>query len=184
MFWAAEPPPAASINNSIRLSTRRDQCCKNALTASQTAGFSEARFHAPPYGTAGDHAHRVAQPCLSTTSPPWHNCHESGNIPSDAVLINANEDPLGPCPEAADAIRAVVVKGGRYNYDMTDGLITTLSELEGVKPPYVSAYAGSSLPLHTFGAGVLLSRRSRYSVYLVIPATRPARARRNSSARK
>ena len=72
-----------------------------------------------------------------------------GALPADAVLINANENPLGPCPEAAEAIMGVVKKGGRYMYDLTDGLTTTLAEIEGVKPEYVVAYAGSSLPLHT-----------------------------------
>jgi len=70
------------------------------------------------------------------------------NIPSDAVIINANENPLGPCPEAADAIHSVVQKGGRYMYDLTDAMITTLAEQEGVKANYVEAYAGSSAPLH------------------------------------
>jgi len=70
------------------------------------------------------------------------------NIPPDAVIINANENPLGPCPEAADAIHSVVQKGGRYMYDLTDAMVTTLAEQEGVKPNYVEAYAGSSAPLH------------------------------------
>ena len=59
------------------------------------------------------------------------------NIPADAVIINANENPLGPCPEAADAIHSVVQKGGRYMYDLTDAMITTLAEQEGVKSNYV-----------------------------------------------
>ncbi len=70
------------------------------------------------------------------------------NIPPDAVKIDANENPLGPCPEAADAIHNVIKKGGRYEYDLTDELRTTLAEQEGVKPEYVEAYAGSSAPLH------------------------------------
>jgi len=36
------------------------------------------------------------------------------NLPPDAVRINANENPLGPCPEAAEAIHKVVQQGGRY----------------------------------------------------------------------
>jgi len=75
------------------------------------------------------------------------------NIPEDAVKIDANENPLGPCPEAADAIHSVVKKGGRYMYDLTDALATTLAEQEGVKSGgmgsgYVDVYAGSSAPLH------------------------------------
>jgi len=120
----------------------------NTLTASQTADFLRRGF-------TRRHMGRLATMLTAGAAMPFYNepalaqLSRVRNIPSDAVLINANENPLGPCPEAADAIRAVVVKGGRYNYDMTDGLITTLSELEGVKPSYVSAYAGSSLPLHT-----------------------------------
>ena len=41
------------------------------------------------------------------------------NIPADAVKINANENPMGPCPEAAEAIYSVVKKGGRYLYEET-----------------------------------------------------------------
>jgi len=70
------------------------------------------------------------------------------NIPKDAVIINANENPLGPCAEAAEAIRNVVQSGGRYQYDLTDALQETLSEQEGVKSSYVLAYPGSSAPLH------------------------------------
>ena len=46
-----------------------------------------------------------------------------GEIPEDAVKINANENPLGPCPQAADAIHRVVQKGGRYLYDETFGFV-------------------------------------------------------------
>ena len=71
-----------------------------------------------------------------------------GTIPPDAVLINANENPMGPCPEAAEAMRNVIQKGGRYMYQLTDELAKTLAEVEGVKPDYVRPFAGSSAPLH------------------------------------
>jgi histidinol-phosphate aminotransferase len=71
-----------------------------------------------------------------------------GTIPPDAVLINANENPMGPCPEAAEAIRNVVQKGGRYMYQLTDDLAKMLADVEGVKPDYVRPFAGSSAPLH------------------------------------
>jgi histidinol-phosphate aminotransferase len=76
------------------------------------------------------------------------------NMPADAVKINANENPLGPCPEAAEAIYSVVKKGGRYMYENTFELADTLAQVEGVKTAmnpkesYVSVYAGSSDPLH------------------------------------
>ena len=69
-------------------------------------------------------------------------------MPADAVKINANENPLGPCPEAAEAIYGVIKKGGRYMYEETFGMAKTLADQEGVKPSYVQPYAGSSAPLH------------------------------------
>ena len=76
------------------------------------------------------------------------------NMPPDAVKINANENPLGPCPEAADAIYNVIKKGGRYMYENTFDLSETLATQEGVKfgykgnDSYVEIFAGSSAPLH------------------------------------
>src|SRR6476469_8610388 len=34
-------------------------------------------------------------------------------MPTYAVRINANENPMGPCPEAAEAIAKVIQQGGR-----------------------------------------------------------------------
>jgi histidinol-phosphate aminotransferase len=76
------------------------------------------------------------------------------NLPPDAVKINANENPLGPCSEAAEAIHAIVQKGGRYMYEETFTLADTMAGIEGVKSgykrgeSYVAIWAGSSAPLH------------------------------------
>jgi histidinol-phosphate aminotransferase len=70
------------------------------------------------------------------------------NIPPDAVLINANENPLGPCAEARESIHNIVASGGRYMYQKTDELQKLLAEQEGLKDTYVHIYAGSSAPLH------------------------------------
>ena len=69
-------------------------------------------------------------------------------LPPDAVRINANENPLGPCPEAAEAIMNVVSRGGRYLYEETFGFTKLQADLEGLKPNYVLPYPGSSAPLH------------------------------------
>jgi len=71
-----------------------------------------------------------------------------GPMPPDAVKINANENPLGPSPEAAAAIHAIVQRGGRYLYEETFGFQETMAELEGLKANYVQPFAGSSAPLH------------------------------------
>jgi len=70
------------------------------------------------------------------------------NLPRDAVRINANENPMGPCPEAADAIRGIVSQGGRYLYNETFAFVAALAEVEGLSHDHVMPFAGSSDPLH------------------------------------
>ncbi|MBI4893858.1 MAG: pyridoxal phosphate-dependent aminotransferase [Acidobacteria bacterium] len=71
-----------------------------------------------------------------------------GRLPPGAVKINANENPMGPCPEALEAIRSVASQGGRYLYEETFDFSKTLADQEGLKPNYVMAFPGSSEPLH------------------------------------
>ncbi len=70
------------------------------------------------------------------------------NMPKDAVKINANENPMGPCKEAAEAIHGIVSNGGRYMYEETFTAAQTLADLEGLKLEQVKMYPGSSEPLH------------------------------------
>jgi histidinol-phosphate aminotransferase len=67
---------------------------------------------------------------------------------SDAVMINANENPLGPSPEALEAVHKISLQGGRYLFTETDKLQALLAKQEGLKPEYVKIYPGSSAPLH------------------------------------
>jgi len=69
-------------------------------------------------------------------------------LPADAVKINANENPMGPCAEALEAIARVSKNGGRYQYEETFTFARTLAEMEGLKPNYVLPFPGSSDPLH------------------------------------
>src|SRR5271169_1937445 len=71
-----------------------------------------------------------------------------GGVPADAVKIDANENPMGPCPEALEAIHKAAANGGRYDYQLTVNMTELLAEQEGVKSGYVRAYPGSSAPLH------------------------------------
>jgi histidinol-phosphate aminotransferase len=70
------------------------------------------------------------------------------NLPPDAVRINANENPMGPCPEAADAIRGIISQGGRYLYHETVQFVAELAAVEGLQNDHVMPFAGSSDPLH------------------------------------
>ncbi|MBO0863300.1 MAG: pyridoxal phosphate-dependent aminotransferase [Chloracidobacterium sp.] len=97
---------------------------------------------------------RVATLLAAGAALPFYNesalaqLSKTGPIPADAVKINANENPHGPCPEAAEAIAKVIAKGGRYIYEETDTFANTLAEQEGLDPEYVMPFAGSSDPLH------------------------------------
>jgi histidinol-phosphate aminotransferase len=73
---------------------------------------------------------------------------DSRPFPKGAVIIDANENPLGPCGVACDAVDGVASQGGRYSTWMTDDLVKTFAALEGLKPEYVRAFPGSSGPLH------------------------------------
>jgi histidinol-phosphate aminotransferase len=70
------------------------------------------------------------------------------DVPPDAVMINANENPMGPFAEARDAACNIVSKGGRYLYGETDKVAKILADQEGLKHEYIRIYAGSSAPLH------------------------------------
>jgi histidinol-phosphate aminotransferase len=97
---------------------------------------------------------RFASLIAAGTALPFYNesamaqLSMTGPIPADAVKINANENPLGPCPEAADAIHSIVQKGGRYLYEETGTFVDVIAGQEGLKPQYVLPFAGSSDPLH------------------------------------
>ena len=65
----------------------------------------------------------------------------------DAILIDANENPLGPCQAARDAMAAILPQGGRYSDNLTDELVKTFAGIEGLDPEYIHATVGSTPPL-------------------------------------
>jgi histidinol-phosphate aminotransferase len=74
---------------------------------------------------------------------------EMPKFPPGATLINANENPLGPCKSACAAIALIAPFGGRYDMEgKTAELVTTFAAQNGLKENYISVYAGSSEPLH------------------------------------
>ena len=66
----------------------------------------------------------------------------------DAVMINANENPLGPCASAREAIARITPEGGRYHQDLTEELIHEFATMEKLNPDSIQCYGGSSSPLH------------------------------------
>jgi histidinol-phosphate aminotransferase len=65
-----------------------------------------------------------------------------------AVVIDANENPLGPCDAARKAIVDMAPQGGRYSYWLKEEFVKAFTEMEGLKPEYVRVFPGSSEPLH------------------------------------
>jgi histidinol-phosphate aminotransferase len=66
---------------------------------------------------------------------------------ADAVVIDSNENPLGPSQPARDAMAAIIPQGGRYLDDLTDNLVQTFAQLEGLNIDYIHATVGSTPPL-------------------------------------
>jgi len=73
---------------------------------------------------------------------------ERTQFPPGAIVINANENPLGPCDLARAAIVSMAPQGGRYSYWLTDELVDTFAGQQGLKREFIRAYPGSSEPLH------------------------------------
>jgi histidinol-phosphate aminotransferase len=65
-----------------------------------------------------------------------------------AIVIDANENPLGPCDAARKAIVDMAPQGGRYSYWLKEEFLKTFAEMEGLKPEYLRVFPGSSEPLH------------------------------------
>jgi histidinol-phosphate aminotransferase len=82
----------------------------------------------------------MTEPMLALAEAPSH--------PADAVLINANENPLGPCTAAREAVIAITPQGGRYLMDATQSLVKLFAQGVGVDDEHVEIYAGSTEPLN------------------------------------
>jgi histidinol-phosphate aminotransferase len=64
------------------------------------------------------------------------------------VRLNANENPIGPCAEALEAVHKAAAQGGRYLFAETHAFIDALASGLNLSPEYVLPFAGSSDPLH------------------------------------
>ena len=81
------------------------------------------------------------------TEPMLAAAHRKTYSP-DAIMIDSNENPLGPSPAAQQAASAMLSQGGRYRDDLTEAFVAAYAQSEGLKPEYVSVFPGSSGPLH------------------------------------
>jgi histidinol-phosphate aminotransferase len=125
----------------------------SALSANHKTNLLQRGYSRRSFG-------RIATILTAGASLPFYNERALAqlsmvhNMPSDAVKINANENPMGPCPAAVDAIYNIVKEGGRYDYEQTYVLAEAMAQVEGVKSgykpdqSYIEIFAGSSAPLH------------------------------------
>ncbi|MET1023672.1 MAG: pyridoxal phosphate-dependent aminotransferase [Pseudoxanthomonas sp.] len=63
------------------------------------------------------------------------------------VMINANENPLGPSAAALKAIDGIAPQGGRYLGELQQELVQELATQLGLKPEFIVPYGGSTPPL-------------------------------------
>ena len=85
---------------------------------------------------------------LRIATEPMLAAEDRTNFPPGSIVINANENPLGPCDVARKAVAEIAPQGGRYSYWLTDELVKTFAEGQGLKPENVRIFPGSSEPLH------------------------------------
>jgi histidinol-phosphate aminotransferase len=70
------------------------------------------------------------------------------NIPADAIRLNANENPMGPCPAAIEAVCKAAPHGGRYGFGQTREFVDAIAASESLPATHVMPGAGSSELLH------------------------------------
>jgi histidinol-phosphate aminotransferase len=80
---------------------------------------------------------------------------------TEGVTIDSNENPLGPSQSAREALSAIIPLGGRYLDNLTDDLIHTFAQQEGLKPDNVHVFPGSTPALH-FGVIAFTAPQKSY----------------------
>ena len=90
----------------------------------------------------------VNEPMLAAAAVDRGVDRDMQHFPPGSVIINANENPLGPCDLARKALSDIIPNGGRYCWWLKDELTKQFAESVGVKPENVAIFPGSSEPLH------------------------------------
>ena len=110
--------------------------------------FASAAAAAVPIMTEAALARAAAAPDAVLTGMALHG-QGKDLPPADAVLINANENPLGPCKAALQGIVDIAPMGGRYDLLGEEAqLKAVFAAQNGLNENQVEIYAGSSEPLH------------------------------------
>ena len=105
-------------------------------------------------GFSRRHFARLATMLAAGSALPFYNEFalaqevNSKRLPPGAVKLDNNENPLGPCREAQQAMHDIIPHGNRYMFFMPGDLQKVLAAQEGLKPNYIQAHMGSSPALH------------------------------------
>ena len=119
------------------LTSRRNFLRNASIAAAAAPIFTEARFA------------RAAQTGQAASQQQVYTFGVDHGLPPDTVLINANENPLGPSKAAIAAIAEIAHAGGRYDiYNHNEILVKTVASQLDLKPDHIALYPGSSEPLH------------------------------------
>lgn len=86
-------------------------------------------------------------PIMSEGHLAWAQRARRGGDPNKGIHIDSNENPMGPCEAARQAIADIIPKGGRYFFNMEEEVVNLFAQQEGLDPKYVRLYGGSSEPL-------------------------------------
>ena len=104
------------------------------------AGFSRRSFLQLSAAASAATAFHLGEPMLAAAA-------RRRPAPAGAVVIDSNENPLGPSEAAREAMAALLPQGGRYSDNLTDDLVNTFAKIEGLKPEWIQATVGSTPPL-------------------------------------
>ena len=114
------------------------------MPRASTSPFSRRSFlHLSAAASAAAAFHVVTEPMLAAAAA----ARKHRPFIKDAVMIDSNENPLGPSQPARAAVSAIIPLGGRYSDNLTDDMVDTFAKLEGLNPDYIQPFPGSSSPL-------------------------------------
>ncbi|HEU5350703.1 MAG TPA: pyridoxal phosphate-dependent aminotransferase [Terracidiphilus sp.] len=67
--------------------------------------------------------------------------------PDIGIHIDANENPMGPCAAARQAVADIIPRGGRYLFPWDEEIAATFANQKGLDPDSVLAFSGSTEPI-------------------------------------
>lgn len=85
------------------------------------------------------------------------------------VRLGSNENPYGPSPKAREAIKASIVDGNRYGFEVSDELKQMIADKEGVSTDHILLGAGSGEMLAICGMTLGIEGGSVLSAWPTFP---------------